>query len=82
MFKIGDMVKVVGKSLGRPFESISYSDGKIVGICGSGDGSNGDNCIEVRASNSFDTDWFAPQDLISPFQNQIEQMFDDIIKDL
>jgi len=82
MFKIGDKVKIVGKSLGRPYESISYSEGIIREIRGHADGSNENNCIEVRSSNSFDTDWFAPQDLISPFQNQIEQMFDDIIKDL
>jgi len=82
MFKIGDKVKIVGKSLGRPYESISYSGGKIARIHGSGDGSNEYNCIAVRSSNSLDTDWFAPQDLILPLENQIDKMMDELIEDL
>ena len=82
-FKVGDKVKIVGKSLGRSFESLSYSDGEIVAICGSGDGSNGDNCIDVRPlGRMYPVDWYAPPDLILPLENQIEQMFDELIEDL
>lgn len=80
-FNVGDQVKIVGKSLGRDFKSISYSEGEIVKIYGSGDGSNENNCIVVKGYTGYISDWFAPQDLRLK-TTEIEQMFDELIENL
>ena len=85
-FKIGDQVKIVGKSLGRPFSILKYSEGIISEIRGFADGSNENNCIviaEIGDISPCDYDWFAPQDLIwIPHLTKIDKMFDELIEDL
>lgn len=82
MFEVNDKVKIIGKSLGRKFSTLEYSEGIITSFRGSGDGSDSFNCIVVKPFDCMDSDWYAPRDLILPLEKQIEQMFDELIKDL
>jgi len=84
---IGDKVKVLGKSVGRRFVDIPYTNGKIIKFHGNGDGSNGSNCIVVEGFARWHThqvDWYAPWDLelVDKTAAEINLMFDDIIEAL
>lgn len=81
MFKIGDKVKILSKSVGKDITRVDYREGFVNNF----DFFDGKQVVIVYYRRDRTGDFFLPEDLDFfelPLKNQIDQMFDDLINEL